>query len=107
MATVESIPLSAFRFDASVSSIEAYETEGSISADIKILARSNKPINHWYWGKIVHDMEGVRHKDRLTLDYCHDEDQIIVTQTKSILSTKVCRLAGSLFPSIKATARRR
>jgi hypothetical protein len=39
---------------------------------IKMLARSAGPIDHWYWGRIVHDMAGMKlHKTPLTCDYEH------------------------------------
>ena len=44
---------------------------------VKLLARSSQPIDHWFWGRIVHDMAGVQHKERIVLDYNHDPDQVI------------------------------
>jgi hypothetical protein len=40
-----------------------------------MVARSGQPIEHWYWGRVVHDMSGFkRHKETLAVDYCHDEE---------------------------------
>lgn len=45
---------------------------------IKMLARTGQPIDHWYWGRLVHDLSGmVLHKPRLCIDYCHLEDELI------------------------------
>jgi hypothetical protein len=41
---------------------------------IRILARSGEAIEHPYWGKIVHDLAGMKpRKDRIQLDFCHWE----------------------------------
>lgn len=68
-------PRSAFRFDAAVSTIKP-SADGR-TADIELLARSVDPIQHWYWGKITHDMQGMDHKDKVVLDYCHDDEEVI------------------------------
>ena len=35
-------------------------------------ARSGEPIEHWYWGKIVHDLAGMRVLgDKVAFDWCH------------------------------------
>jgi hypothetical protein len=48
------------------------------SASLRMVARSGKPIEHPYWGNIVHDLSGVRlHKNRIPVDYCHDPKEII------------------------------
>jgi len=52
--------------------------DGAKSAPVKLLARSAKPIDHWFWGRIVHDMAGMKlHKEKLPIDYIHDANQII------------------------------
>jgi hypothetical protein len=52
-------------------------TTADESGRVRMLARSSQPIDHWFWGRIVHDLAGVNHKDRIVLDYNHDPDQII------------------------------
>jgi DNA-binding TFAR19-related protein (PDSD5 family) len=48
------------------------------SAALRMVARSGKPIEHPYWGNIVHDLAGVRlHKNRIPVDYVHDPKEII------------------------------
>jgi hypothetical protein len=50
---------------------------GAKTAPIRMLARSSKPIEHWFWGKVVHDLAGMSvHKKRLPVDYVHGEDAI-------------------------------
>jgi len=51
------------------------EDEGeSDNMPITMLARSAKAIDHWYWGRVVHDFSGMKvHKDVLTIDYNHGD----------------------------------
>jgi hypothetical protein len=50
----------------------------SKSAAIKLKARSGGSIDHWYWGKVVHDLAGMRtHKPRLPVDYAHNDSEIL------------------------------
>lgn len=45
---------------------------------VRIKARSGQAIEHPFWGKIVHDLAGMRlHKSKLPIDYAHDDEQII------------------------------
>lgn len=51
---------------------------GAKTAPIKLTASSGVPFNHWYWGRIVFDYAGMKTtKERLTLDYCHREDEVV------------------------------
>lgn len=48
------------------------------TAKIQLKARSGKPITHWYWGKVVHDLAGMSlHKSRLTVDYAHNDSEVL------------------------------
>ncbi len=52
--------------------------EGSKSAPVKLVARSGKAVQHWFWGNVVHDLAGMRlHKPRLPIDYVHDDKEIL------------------------------
>jgi len=52
--------------------------QGAKSAPIKLKARSGDSIDHWYWGRVVHDLAGMRvHKPRLTVDYAHNESEVL------------------------------
>ena len=45
---------------------------------ITMIARSPHAIDHWYWGRMVHDLAGCRfHKDTIVVDYCHDDRKVI------------------------------
>lgn len=49
--------------------------EGAKSVPITMKARSAQPIDHPFWGRVVHDMEGMTlHRNRLPIDYAHGEE---------------------------------
>ena len=53
-------------------------SDGDKTAKVKIMARSSEPLEHPYWGRVVHDMEGMQlSKSRIPLDYNHDADEIV------------------------------
>lgn len=44
-------------------------------AAIAMLARTGQPLAHWFWGMLVHDMDGMKlEAARLPVDYCHEEE---------------------------------
>lgn len=52
--------------------------ENCKTAPVKLKARSGQAIEHWFWGKVVHDMSGMqRHKARLTIDYAHNDSEVL------------------------------
>ena len=53
--------------------------EGSKTAPISMLARSSQPIEHWYWGKVSHDISGynLNGKSRIPIDFDHDTAEAI------------------------------
>ncbi len=60
---------------------------------ITLKARSADPIPHWYWGKLVHDMEGMElRKETCPIDYCHrggwDSNELIGVASKFATSTR-------------------
>ena len=78
--TIEKVPAEALKFhygdEASACEFAAAGDDGKVP--IKIKARSREPIDHWYWGRVIHDMAGMRtNKKRIPVDYCHREDEIL------------------------------
>lgn len=48
------------------------------TAPVRLVARSGKPIEHWYWGRVVHDLAGMHlHKSHIPIDYVHDAKEVI------------------------------
>lgn len=48
------------------------------TSPVRLKARSGQPIEHWFWGKVVHDLSGMRmHKNRLPIDYAHNDSEVL------------------------------
>lgn len=73
MMSRKEYPISAMRFSGSVS----IEDSGEDSPQIKMTARSGQPIEHWFWGRVVHDNSGAKFGDSIPLDYCHDDKEVV------------------------------
>lgn len=72
--------------------------DGAKSAPVTLVARSGGVIEHWYFGPIVHDLQGMTHKDRIPIDYCHDAKDIIGYVNKFSTDENSLLLAGALVP---------
>jgi hypothetical protein len=73
--------------------------EGAKSAPVRLVARSGKAIEHWYWGNVVHDLAGMRlHKSRLPIDYVHDSKEIIGYLNRFDTSSGDLVTTGALVP---------
>jgi len=92
MSKYNSIPAGACTFAAPID----VGTNGadSTTAPFNILARSSKPIEHWFWGNVVHDSAGAFGKDRIPIDYNHDE--VIGFANKREVTAEGVRLSGAL-----------
>jgi len=60
---------------------EPGKTTGSPKVPFHMVARSKGVINHWWWGRMVHDLEGMSVNEPVVVDYCHNDDQIIGATT--------------------------
>lgn len=69
-------PAEAFRFEASPFELKGGNGEAG-SCKIEMLARTGNAIAHWYWGSIVHDFAGMRHRDSIPIDYDHNSSDPI------------------------------
>ena len=73
--------------------------ENAKTAPVSLVARSGKPIEHWFWGKVVHDLSGMKlNKQRLVIDYCHDDKEIIGYLNKFDSSSGDLITSGALVP---------
>lgn len=90
-------------FDAE-SAIEVTGAEGPAEGDaapmshsVKLLARTGHPTDHWYWGRVVHDMAGFKAEPTIPLDYCHDCNQIIGKGDKFSVGPEGLTVEGELI----------
>ena len=73
--------------------------EGAKSAPIRMKARTGQPVQHWFWGRVVHDMAGMRlHKDRLPIDYVHNPAEVIGYLNHFRADTDGLEVSGALVP---------
>ncbi len=72
--------------------------EGSKTAKIRLKARSGDAINHWYWGKIAHDLSGMRHKNRIPVDYAHNDGEVLGYVNHFDVASGDLVAAGALTP---------
>jgi hypothetical protein len=68
------------------------------SHNVELLARTPNPLYHWWWGNIVHDMEGFfKHKDTITLDWNHNNDVLVGYADKQETTEEGLMLSGKLI----------
>lgn len=73
--------------------------EGAKTAPFRMVARTGNSIDHWYWGKVVHDLAGMRlHKDRLPIDYVHDDKEVIGYANRFDVESGDLEVSGALVP---------
>lgn len=74
---------------------------------IRLVARSADPISHWYWGSIVHNLEGAFLRDgrpvlesseRINLDFGHRDDMVIGWANKFAITDEGLVVSGALVP---------
>jgi hypothetical protein len=70
------IPLAALRFAADLEM--GNNGEEAKTVPIKVKARGPQAVDHWFFGRMVHDLAGMSlSKPRLAIDYCHREDEVM------------------------------
>jgi hypothetical protein len=69
------------------------------TAPVRLVARTGKAIEHWFWGRIVHDLAGMHlHKPRIPIDYLHDGNQVIGYLNKFDVASGDLVTSGALVP---------
>jgi hypothetical protein len=75
--TTQSVPKKALQFDSPLQFASEGGDDPSL-VPISMLGRSAKPIYHWYWGNVIHDMSGFSTEHpKVAIDYRHDDDEPI------------------------------
>jgi len=93
-----SVPAAACRFNVGSFSL-GDNGENARSAPVRIVARTGQPIEHWYWGRVVHDLAGMHlHKARLPIDYCHDVKEVIGYLNHFDIASGDLVCSGALVP---------
>jgi hypothetical protein len=92
-------PSGAFVFESSQCKFappSARDASGLRRAPIEVLARTGKPVTHWYWGRIVHDLSGMRSREKLAFDCNHDYSKPIGYADKITIDGGL-KLSGELI----------
>lgn len=73
--------------------------DGAASAPFRMVARTGDALDHWWWGKVVHDLGGMRlHKPKLPIDYAHDDGEVIGYANHFDASSGDLEVTGALIP---------
>lgn len=75
--SMELIPAAAFCLAVGPCEFILAETPGDGTVPVRVKARTGQPVDHWLFGRMVHDMRGMSAKPTIPLDYIHDDTQII------------------------------
>lgn len=95
-AGLSTVPTEALRFDAGPFQFEAGKSNDG-NRPISMLARTGQPIEHWYWGKVVHDMAGMKlAAPTLPIDYCHDPEEVLGYLNQFNASNEGLKVSGDL-----------
>lgn len=57
------------------------------TAPVSILARTKNVNDHWYWGRCVHDLDGMTSKPSVPIDYSHRDEVIGAADRFSVVET--------------------
>lgn len=73
--------------------------DGAKSAPFRMVARSGRSIYHWYWGRVVHDLDGMQlGKSRVPIDYAHNDGEILGYANRFDTSERDLVATGALVP---------
>lgn len=73
--------------------------EGSRSAPVQIIARTAGVLDHWYWGPMVHDLDGMQmRRNRVVIDWRHDRDQQLGYLNRFEVTENGLECSGALVP---------
>jgi len=90
------VPVEALRFAAEIT--QGDNGDGAKTVPIKLVSRSGKPVKHWFWGLVAHDLSGMSSKSRVPLDYCHREAEVIGYANKFTVDGDGLVASGALTP---------
>ena len=73
--------------------------EESKTAPFKMVARTGDAIDHWFWGQVVHDLDGMKLSgSKVAIDYVHDDNQIIGYANRFSAESGDLEVSGALTP---------
>lgn len=73
--------------------------ENQRSTPFTAVARTGDALTHAYWGRVVHDLDGMRHKPRIPIDFNHNPDDIVGYANRFDSESGDLKIGGALTPS--------
>ena len=94
----ENVPASACQFTADVDVSDANGKKAD-TYPFSMTARRGNAIDHPYWGRIVHDLEGMHlARGRVSVDLDHDPKRVVGYANRFDVSTGDLKVSGALVP---------
>lgn len=97
-SNLRTVPAAALRLRTAPFALAASTPDASNNRPFRQLARTGDPIDHYYWGRIVHDFSGMTHKPKIPIDYCHDDGDIIGFADAVEVADGNLYLSGQIVP---------
>ena len=96
-ATKKTVPAKAFNLQSAICEFTPGDQANPARGPIKLTASSGEVFNHPYWGPMAFDYSGMKlSKSRVTLDYCHRQDEVVGYADKIDTSAGNLTVAGEL-----------
>lgn len=93
----KAIPRNAMQFAAARPMLFADGDSDTGILPFSMVARSAEAINHYYWGRIVHDFAGmILRRDSVTVDYAHAFDEVIGFANAFSVTANGLEVSGNL-----------
>lgn len=97
--TTKQVPITALRMTGIPLKFRG-NSKPEVGSDIPVtmLARTADPIDHWYWGKVAHDLAGMSVASEIPIDYCHDSGEVLGFADTFTVTDDGLETSGSLIP---------
>jgi len=97
------VPTSAMQFRTEVQFAqtreEAVENAEDGAINVSMLARGNTPIEHYWWGRVIHDFAGMVAPESIIIDYMHaDGGELLGSATEFEVTEQGLWIRGSIWP---------
>jgi hypothetical protein len=96
-ANKKPVPSAALAFSSAVE-FDA-QAPNQAAVPVRMVARSGQPIDHWFWGRVVHDLAGFKlHKSSIPIDYAHDVGEVLGYLNKFEVTADGLVCSGAVVP---------
>ena len=92
------IPASECTFRAELQ-IKQRENDENKSTPFQAVARTGDAVNHRFWGRVVHDLDGMKVKSRIPVDFNHNPNEVVGYARHFNTDSGDLQIAGAITPS--------